>query len=94
MSVYVGGTGLYMELDNKTGTRQGQDREKAFKGFKKFSGGGWWIESDYSVCPHPLLQFLQFTQFMSDRLCQVTSGYVSLRWRDGTWSSTIFNLAH
>ena len=23
------------------------------------------------------------------RLCQVTSGYVSLRWRDGTWSSTI-----
>ena len=53
-------------------------------------GGG--RESDYSVCPRPLLQFLQFFQFMSDRLCQVmqvTSGYVSLRQRDGTWSSTI-----
>ena len=52
-------------------------------------GGG--RESDYSVCPRPLLQFLQFFQFMSDRLrqvTQVTSGYVSLRWRDGTWSST------
>ena len=58
-------------------------------------GGG---ESDYSVCPRPLLQFLQFFQFMSDSLCQVTSGYirlrqvtsgyVSLRQRDGTWSST------
>ena len=49
-------------------------------------GGG---ESDYSVCPRPLLQFFQF---MSDRLCQVmqvTLGYVSLRRRDGTWSSTI-----
>ena len=54
-------------------------------------GGG---ESDYSVCPRPLLQFLQFFQFMSDRLrqvTQVTSGYVSLRWRDRTWSSTIGN---
>ena len=52
-------------------------------------GGG--RESDYSVCPRPLLQFLQFFQFMSDRLrqvTQVTSGYVSLRRRDGTWSST------
>ena len=49
-------------------------------------------ESDYSVCPRPLLQFLQFFQFMSDRLHQVTSGYVSLRWRDGTWSSTILAL--
>ena len=52
-------------------------------------GGG---ESDYSVCPRPLLQFLQFFQFMSDRLrqlAQITSGYVSLRWRDRTWSSTI-----
>ena len=45
-------------------------------------GGG---ESDYSVCPRPLLQFLQFLQFfqfMSDRLrqvTQVTSGYVRLR---------------
>ena len=52
-------------------------------------GGG---ESDYIVCPRPLLQFLQFFQLMSDRLrqvTQVTSGYVSLRRRDGTWSSTI-----
>ena len=53
---------------------------KAFKGFKKFSGGGWWVvggvESDYSVCPRPLLQFLQFFQFMSVRLHQVTSVYV------------------
>ena len=43
-------------------------------------GGG--RESDYSVCPRPLLQFLQFFQFMSDRLrqvTQVTSGYVRLR---------------
>ena len=35
-------------------------------------GGG---ESDYSVCPRPLLQllqFLQFFQFMSDRLRQFT----------------------
>ena len=41
-------------------------------------GGG---ESDYSVCPCPLLQFLQFFQFMSDRLrqvTQVTSGYIRL----------------
>ena len=41
-------------------------------------GGG---ESDYSVCPRPLLQFLQFFQFMSDRLFQVTqdtSGYIRL----------------
>ena len=50
---------------------------------------GEWSLSEYSVCPHPLLQFLQFFQFMSVRLRQVTSGYVSLRWRDGTWSSTI-----
>ena len=40
------------------------------------------VESDYSVCPRPLLQFLQFFQFMSDRLrqvTQVTSGYIRLR---------------
>ena len=36
-------------------------------------GGG---ESDYSVCPRLLLQFFQF---MSVWLCQVTSGYVRLR---------------
>ena len=51
-------------------------------------------ESDYSVCPRPLLQFLQFFQFMSDKLhwvTQVTSGYVSLCRRDGTWSSTTKN---
>ena len=49
-------------------------------------------ESDYSVCPRPLLQFLQFFQFMSDRLrqvMQVTSGYVILNRWDGMWSSTI-----
>ena len=59
---------------------------------QKFSGGGGGGggESDYSVCPRPLLQFLQFFQFMLDRLCQVTSGYISLRQRDGTWSSTIY----
>ena len=39
--------------------------------------GGGWLESDYSVCPRPLLQFLQFFQFMSGyagyiRLCQST----------------------
>ena len=52
------------------------------------------VESDYSVCPRPLLQFFQFFQFMLGyvRLCQVTSGYVSLRWRDGTWSSTIVSV--
>ena len=33
-------------------------------------GGG--RESDYRVCPRPLLQF------MSDRLCQVTPGYTGL----------------
>ena len=36
------------------------------------------VESDYSVCPRPLLQFLEFFQFMSDRLCQVTPGYARL----------------
>ena len=36
-------------------------------------------ESDYSVCPRPLLQFLQFSQFMSVRLRQVMSGYVRIR---------------
>ena len=54
-------------------------------------GGGGGRESDFSVCPRPLLQFLPFFQFMSDRLhqvTQVTSGYVRLRRRDGTWSST------
>ena len=35
--------------------------------------GGGGRESDYSVCPRPLLQFFQF---MSDRLHQVTSVYV------------------
>ena len=31
---------------------------EAFKGLKKFSGGGWWVvESDYSVCPRPLRRF-------------------------------------
>ena len=38
-------------------------------------GGG---ESDYSVCPRPLLQFLQFFQFMTNRLRQVTPGYIRL----------------
>ena len=42
-------------------TRQGQDKKEtetiwaqdtAFRGIKKFSGGGV-IVSDYSVCPHP-----------------------------------------
>ena len=37
------------------------------------------VESDYSVCPRPFLQFLQFCQFMLVRLCQVTSGYIRLR---------------
>ena len=41
-------------------------------------GGGGGGESDYSVCPRPLLQFLQFFQFMSDRLYQVMSGYARL----------------
>ena len=56
--------------------------------------GGGGSESDYSVCPHLLLQFLHFFQFMSVRLRQVTSGYVSLRWRDGTWSSTIVHVVN
>ena len=37
------------------------------------------VESDYSVCPRPFLQFLQFCQFMLVRLHQVTSGYIRLR---------------
>ena len=41
--------------------------------------GGGWLESDYSVCPRPLLQFLKFFQFMSVvRLRQVTPGYIRL----------------
>ena len=40
-------------------------------------GGG--RESDYSVCPRPLLQFHQFFQFMSDKLCQAMPGYIRLR---------------
>ena len=40
--------------------------------------GGGVRESENSVCPCPLLQFLQFFQFMSVRLHQVTSGYVRL----------------
>ena len=56
----------------------------AFKGFKKFSGGGGggWSPSENSVCPRPLLQFLQlcqsgyvcpqFLQFRSVRLRQFT----------------------
>ena len=35
-------------------------------------------ESDYSVCPRLLLQVLQCFQFMSDRLRQVSPGYISL----------------
>ena len=34
------------------------------------------VKSDYSVCPHLLLQFFQFK---SVRLCQVTPGYIRLR---------------
>ena len=30
---------------------------EAFKGLKKFSGGDGGVESDYSVCPRPLLWF-------------------------------------
>ena len=37
-------------------------------------GGG--VESDYSVCPRP---FLQFCQFKLVRLHQVTLGYIILR---------------
>ena len=33
------------------------------------------VESDYSVCPCPFLQFLQFCQFMLVRLHQITSVY-------------------
>ena len=40
---------------------------------------GGWSPSENSVCPRPLLQFLQFFQFMSDSLCQVTPGYIRLR---------------
>ena len=36
------------------------------------------VESDYSVCPRPFLQFLQFCQFMLVRLRQVMSGYIRL----------------
>ena len=36
------------------------------------------VESDYGVSPRPLLQFLQFFQFMSDRLLQVMPGYIRL----------------
>ena len=32
--------------------------------------------------------FFSLYQTVYVRLCQVTSGYVSLRWRDGTWSLT------
>ena len=41
-------------------------------------GGGEWSPSENSVCPHLLLQFLQFFQFMSVRLHQVTLRYVRL----------------
>ena len=45
-------------------------KKHGFKGLKKFSGGGGgWSPSENSVCPRPLLQFLQF---MSVRLCQFT----------------------
>ena len=40
------------------------------------------VESDYSVCPRPLLQFLQFFSLCQTdyvRLRQVTSGYIRLR---------------
>ena len=47
---------------DKTGTRQGYDM------------GG--VESEISVCPRPLLQFLQFFQFLSVRLRQVMSVYI------------------
>ena len=64
----------------------------AYKGLKKCCGGGG-VESDYSVCPRPLLLFLQF---MSDRLhqvTQVTSGYVSLRQgTDVELDNVLFNI--
>ena len=66
---------------------------QALKSLVVVVGGG--VESDYSVCPRPFLQFFQFMsvyvrQVKSGyaRLHQVTSVYVSLRRRDGTWSST------
>ena len=55
-------------------------QDTAFRGIKSLVvvvGGG--VESDYSVCPRPFLQFLQFCQFMLVRLRQVTSGYIRLR---------------
>ena len=51
---------------------------EAFTGFKKFIGGGG-VESDYSVCPRPLLQFLQFLQFLQVlqfKVSLVTSVYI------------------
>ena len=32
---------------------------KALRGLEKFSGGWWWFESDYSVCPRPFLRPVQ-----------------------------------
>ena len=54
-----------------TVTRQGQDKVKtktkwaqdtAFRGIKKFSGGG--VDSENSFCPRLFLQFLQFLQLL------------------------------
>ena len=47
-----------------------QDPRLQGQGLKKNLVGGWWSPSENSVCPHPLLQFLQF---MLVRLHQFTS---------------------
>ena len=56
-------------------------------------------ESDYSVCPRPLLQFLRFFQFMSDRLQEVMPGYIrlhqfTLEGRDVELDKKIANIIH
>ena len=54
---------------------------------------GYMVEKVKIVSVHvhyfSFFSFFQFLQFRSVSLSQVTSGYVSLRWRDGMWSTTI-----
>ena len=72
----------------RQGTKQGQNKIRHLENLKSLLVVvvGGWSQSENSVRPCPLCWL---TLVMSDyvRLFEVTLGFVSLCWRDRTWSS-------
>ena len=48
-----------MKGGDKGGVR---DSQWTLKASKKFSGGRWWAEIKYSVCPHPFMRLREARQ--------------------------------